>query len=136
MHESGKSINLCIIKSRFEFQLYQVIARKFGTDCIIFPRTGFLHLGKENNIYILTVPSKVYEFNVINEKSVNVSTMTTLANDKKMLIVEAKQAGVSDVSIRTEESLYQVRFVVGPDFQDESDDLIMIDIPSVLIGGK
>ena len=56
MHESGKSINLCIIKSRFEFQLYQVIARKFGTDCIIFPRTGFLHLGKENNIYIyLTV---------------------------------------------------------------------------------
>ena len=91
---------------------------------------------KEKNIYILTIPSKVLEFNVINDKSVNVSTMTTLANDKRMLIIEAKQGGVSDVSIRTEKNLYQVRFVVGPDFQDESDDLIMIDLPATLIGGK
>ena len=91
---------------------------------------------KENNIYILTVPSKVYEFNVVNDKSVTVSTMTTLANDKRMLLIEAKQGGVSDVSIRTEEKLYQVRFVVGPNFQDESDDLIMIDLPATLIGGK
>ena len=91
---------------------------------------------KENNIYILTVPSKVYEFNVVNDKSVTVSTMTTLANDKRMLLIEAKQGGVSDVSIRTEENLYQVRFVVGPNFQDESDDLIMIDLPATLIGGK
>ncbi|MBQ8887012.1 MAG: hypothetical protein IJY61_04855 [Candidatus Gastranaerophilales bacterium] len=91
---------------------------------------------KENNIYILTVPSKVLEYNVVNEKSVNVSTMTTLANEKRMLLIEAKQGGVSDVSIRTEENLYQVRFVVGPDFQDESDDLIMIDLPATLIGGK
>ena len=91
---------------------------------------------KENNVYILTIPSKVYEFNVVNEKTVNVSTLTTLTNDKRMLLVEAKKDGVSDVSIRTEEKLYQVRFVVGPDFQEESEDLIMIDLPSVLIGGK
>ena len=91
---------------------------------------------KEKNTYILTIPSKVYEFNVVNEKTVNVSTLTTLANDKRMLLVEAKQGGVSDVSIRTEEKLYQIRFVVGPEFQDESDDLIMIDLPSVLLGGN
>ena len=113
--------------------LFFSVSNAFGT--LSETDVNLLNL-KEKNTYILTIPSKVYEFNVVNEKTVNVSTLTTLANDKRMLLVEAKQGGVSDVSIRTEEKLYQIRFVVGPEFQDESDDLIMIDLPSVLIGGK
>lgn len=91
---------------------------------------------KEKNVYMLTLPEKVQEFNVINEKSINITPITSLTDDKKNLIVEAKKDGVSDVSIRTENSLYQIRFVIGPEFQIESNDLIMIDLPSVLIGGK
>lgn len=91
---------------------------------------------KEKNVYMLTLPEKVQEFNIINEKSINITPITSLTDDKKNLIVEAKKDGVSDVSIRTENSLYQIRFVIGPEFQIESNDLIMIDLPSVLIGGK
>ena len=91
---------------------------------------------KEKSVYMLEFPSKVCEFNIVNEKSVNITPMTSLSNDKKMMIVEAQSSGVSDVSIRTEDTLYQFRFVVGPEFQDESKDLIMIDLPSVLLGGN
>lgn len=91
---------------------------------------------KEKNVYMLTLPEKVKEFNIMNEKSINITPITSINNDKRILIVEAKGDGVSDVSIRTENSLYQIRFVIGPEFQIESTDLIMIDLPSVLIGGK
>lgn len=90
---------------------------------------------KEKNVYVLTFPSKINEFNITNEKCVGVSAMTTIYNDKKMLFIDAKQDGVSDVSIRTSEHLYQLRFVVGPEFQDNSKDIIMLDLPSVLLGG-
>ena len=85
---------------------------------------------------MLEFPSKVCEFNVVNEKSINITPMTSLSNDKKMVVIEAQKSGVSDVSIRTEDSLYQLRFVVGPEFQDASKDLLMIDLPSVLLGGN
>ncbi len=62
--------------------------------------------------------------------------LTSLSNDKKMIVIEAQKSGVSDVSVRTESTLYQLRFVIGPEFQDESKDLIMIDLPSVLLGGN
>lgn len=91
---------------------------------------------KEKNVYMLSLPEKVQEFNIVNEKSINITPITSLTDDKKNLIVEAKKDGVSDVSIRTENSLYQIRFIIGPEFQIESNDLIMIDLPSVLIGGK
>lgn len=91
---------------------------------------------KEKNVYMLSLPEKVQEFNIVNEKSINITPITSLTDDKKNLIVEAKKDGVSDVSIRTENSLYQIRFIIGPEFQIESSDLIMIDLPSVLIGGK
>lgn len=91
---------------------------------------------KEKSIYMLTLPEKLQEFNIVNEKSVDITPMTSIVNDKKILIVEAKKDGVSDVSIRTENALYQMRFVVGPEFQVESNDLVMIDLPSVLVGGK
>lgn len=91
---------------------------------------------KEKSVYMLSFPARVCEFNIVNEKSVNITPMTSLSNDKKMVVVEAQQSGVSDVSVRTEDTLYQFRFVVGPKFQDESKDLIMIDLPSVLLGGN
>lgn len=91
---------------------------------------------KEKSVYMLSFPARVCEFNIVNEKSVNITPMTSLSNDKKMVVVEAQQFGVSDVSVRTEDTLYQFRFVVGPKFQDESKDLIMIDLPSVLLGGN
>ena len=91
---------------------------------------------KEKSVYMLEFPSKVCEFNVVNEKSINITPMTSLSNDKKMVVIEAQKSGVSDVSIRTEDSLYQLRFVVGPEFQDASKDLLMIDLPSVLLGGN
>lgn len=91
---------------------------------------------KEKSIYMLTLPEKVKEFNIVNEKSVDITPMTSLTNDKKILIVEAKKNGVSDVSVRTENILYQMRFVIGPEFQVESNELIMIDLPSVSMGGK
>ena len=91
---------------------------------------------KEKNVYMLEFPSKVCAFNIVNEKAINITPLTSLSNDKKMIVVEAQKSGVSDVSIRTEEKLYQLRFVIGPEFQDDSKDLIMIDLPSVLIGGN
>ena len=91
---------------------------------------------KEKSVYMLEFPSKVCEFNVVNEKSINITPMTSLSNDKKMVVIEAQKSGVSDVSIRTEDSLYQLRFVVGPEFQDASKDLLMRDLPSVLLGGN
>ena len=91
---------------------------------------------KEKNVYMIEFPSKVCEFNITNEKSINITPLTSLSNDKKMIVIEAQKSGVSDVSVRTESTLYQLRFVIGPEFQDESNDLIMIDLPSVLLGGN
>ena len=91
---------------------------------------------KEKSVYMLSFPTKVCEYNIVNENSVNITPMTSLSNDKKMVVIEAQKSGVSDVSIRTEDTLYQLRFVVGPEFQDDSKDLITIDIPSILLGGN
>lgn len=91
---------------------------------------------KEKNVYMLSFPTKVCEFNIANEKTITITPMTSLSNDKKMVVIEAQKSGVSDVSIRTEDTLYQLRFVVGPKFQDESKDLIMIDLPAMLLGGN
>lgn len=91
---------------------------------------------KEKSVYMLSFPTKVCEFNIVNENYVNITPMTSISNDKKLVVIEAQKSGVSDVSIRTEDTLYQFRFVVGPEFQDESKDLIMIDLPSILLGGN
>ena len=121
---------------RFFLLLLTVLSFVLPTNAELSDNSVNLFNLKEKSVYMLEFPSKVCEFNIVNEKSLSITPLTSLSNDKKMIVVEAQKSGVSDVSIRTEEKLYQLRFVIGPEFQDDSKDLIMIDLPSVLIGGN
>lgn len=121
---------------RFFLLLLTVLSFVQPTNAELSDNSVNLFNLKEKSVYMLEFPSKVCEFNIVNEKSLSITPLTSLSNDKKMIVVEAQKSGVSDVSIRTEEKLYQLRFVIGPEFQDDSKDLIMIDLPSVLIGGN
>ena len=121
---------------RFFLLLLTVLSFVLPTNAELSDNSVNLFNLKEKSVYMLEFPSKVCEFNIVNEKAVSITPLTSLSNDKKMIVVEAQKSGVSDVSIRTEEKLYQLRFVIGPEFQDDSKDLIMIDLPSVLIGGN
>ena len=121
---------------RFFLLLLTILSLVQPTNAELSDNSVNLFNLKEKSVYMLEFPSKVCEFNIVNEKAVSITPLTSLSNDKKMIVVEAQKSGVSDVSIRTEEKLYQLRFVIGPEFQDDSKDLIMIDLPSVLIGGN
>ena len=121
---------------RFFLLLLTILSLVQPTNAELSDNSVNLFNLKEKSVYMLEFPSKVCEFNIVNEKAVSITPLTSLSNDKKMIVIEAQKSGVSDVSIRTEEKLYQLRFVIGPEFQDDSKDLIMIDLPSVLIGGN
>ena len=121
---------------RFFLLLLTVLSFVLPTNAELSDNSVNLFNLKEKSVYMLEFPSKVCEFNIVNEKSLSITPLTSLSNDKKMIVIEAQKSGVSDVSVRTESSLYQLRFVIGPEFQEESKDLIMLDLPSVLLGGN
>lgn len=85
---------------------------------------------KENNMYILDVDSPVKKINVSDKNIVNVTPVTSLSNEKRQVFIEADKSGVCDVVLTTDMDTYQIRFVSGPVFQYNGNELIQLDIPS------
>ena len=81
-------------------------------------------------MYVLNLDSSVKSISVSNKEIVNVSTITSLENEKKQLFVEANDDGVCDVVVTTNAGIYQIRFISGPIFQDDKKELTEIDIPT------
>lgn len=91
---------------------------------------------KEKNIYLLDLDSSVKEINISDESLLNITPVTSITNDRKQLFIEAEKDGVCDVQITTESKEYRLRFITGPVFQDNKDNLTQIDLPGMLIKGQ
>lgn len=86
---------------------------------------------KENSMYILSLKSKALNVNV-NDNKINVYPIVSIENDGKQIFVDAKKSGVFDVSIKTEKEDYQIRFIVGSTFEQITDDITLLDVPTVV----
>lgn len=84
---------------------------------------------KTKNMYLLDVDSTVKNINISNKNIVNVIPITSLYNDKKQLFIEANDNGICDVILTTDLNAYQIRFISGPNFQDNKVGLTEIDLP-------
>ena len=86
---------------------------------------------KESNMYILNLKSRALNID-ISDKKINVYPITSIENDGKQIFIDAKNSGVYDVNIKTEKDNYQIRLVVGSTFEQITDDLTLLDIPTVV----
>ena len=91
---------------------------------------------KVKNMYILSLNSKA--LNIINDKKslLDIYPITSIENDGKEIFIDAKNAGVYDVDIQTEKDDYKLRIIIGSTFEDDIDDLTLIDLPIKFGGNK
>ena len=87
-------------------------------------------------MYILSLNSKA--LNIINDKKslLDIYPITSIENDGKEIFIDAKNAGVYDVDIQTEKDDYKLRIIIGSTFEDDIDDLTLIDLPIKFEGNK
>ena len=91
---------------------------------------------RENNAYLLNLTDKVENIDNTAEQDLRITPVTSLLNDNKQLVIEANKTGVFDVTLRTSENVYKIRFVTGTQFQSETDELCLLDIPESYSGGE
>lgn len=84
---------------------------------------------QRGNSYIINLESKAQKIDVSACQSVKVLPVTSLYQDGKQLFIEAIADGVCDVNVSTAENTYKIRFVTGPVFQENNDDILLVDIP-------
>ena len=85
---------------------------------------------KSDSMYILDIDSPVQNIDISDKNIVNITLITSIYNSKKHLFIEANNNGVCDVILTTEGNAYQLRFISGPQFQDNKIGLTQIDIPT------
>ena len=86
---------------------------------------------QKNNAYILNLESKAEKINISDKAIIKIIPVNSIYEDKKQLFIEAIENGVCDVEVKTTENNYKLRFVTGPIFQDNNDDISIVDIPSL-----
>lgn len=111
------------------FLLIFLLTSLNGNCSLLNHEINILNL-KENNMYVLDLDSSVKNIHISNKNIVNVMPITSILNDKKQLFIEANTSGVCDVVLTTDIDSYQLRFISGPEFQDNRKDLTLIDIPT------
>lgn len=109
--------------------LMLLITAQIGNCSLLNKEINIFNL-KSDSMYILDVDSSVKNINISNKNIVNIIPITSILNDKKQLFVEAKKDGVCDVVLTTDTDVYQIRFIAGPNFQDDKVGLTEVDIPS------
>ncbi len=85
---------------------------------------------QKDNMYIINLESKAINVDVSDSEIIKILPVTSIYEDKKQLFIEALENGVCDVIVTTSDSNYKIRFVTGPVFQDNSNDILPLDIPS------
>lgn len=90
---------------------------------------------KENSMYILNLKSKALNIN-LNGNKIDVYPITSLTSNGKEIFIDAKKSGVYDVSIETEKEDYKIRFIIGSTFEQITDDLTLVDVPTVGNGNR
>lgn len=101
---------------------------QIGNCSLLDREVNILNL-KENNMYVLDLDVSVKNIQVSNRNIINVMPITSIANEKNQLFIEANKSGVCDVILTTDSNSYQLRLISGPNFQDNRNDLTLIDIP-------
>ena len=91
---------------------------------------------KEKNMYILTLKSRALNINNDKKSLIDIYPITSIENDGKEIFIDAKNAGVYDVDIQTEKDDYKLRIIIGSTFEDDIDDLTLIDLPIKFEGDK
>ncbi len=87
---------------------------------------------KSKNMYMLDLDTSAEKIKISDKSILNIFPITTIENDKKQLFIEAENDGVCDVIITSNNKDYKLRFITGPFFQDNKDNLTLIDIPEVI----
>ncbi len=84
---------------------------------------------KKNSSYILNLETKAEKINVSDNKLLNIVPVTSIYNDGKQIFIDAIENGVCDVDLKTSESSYKIRFITGPNFEDNNGDIVLVDMP-------
>ena len=87
---------------------------------------------KKDGMYLFNLESNVEKIDVSDSKIVNVTPIVSVESNGRQLFVEANDTGVCDVLIKTQDKEYKLRFIAGNVFEDEKDDLTIVDLPAVM----
>ncbi len=85
---------------------------------------------KEGSTYLVIVDSPAQSFTISNPGILDIQVDTTLENERQQLIIQAKNDGVTLLSIKTEDENYDYKITVG-DLSNlgSNDNFIEIDAP-------
>ena len=89
---------------------------------------------KINNLYLLDIDGKSEDIQVSNEDIIKIEPLTLISNNSHQLVIDTYNTGICDVGIKTENKNYKIRFIIGSIFDEETDKLTRIDMPSVFNG--
>ena len=109
--------------------LFLFMATQTGNCALVKNDINLFNL-KTKNMYLLNIDSRVKNINISNKDIVNITPITSIYNNRKQLFVEANNNGICDVILTTDSDTYQIRFISGPKFQDNKEELTQIDLPS------
>ena len=86
---------------------------------------------KEKNMYLLDLKEKTIKIDVSDNNLINITPLTSINSDGRLLFVNSNKTGVCDVQITTVKDEYKIRFVSGTVFEDTNENLIKVDIPEI-----
>lgn len=87
---------------------------------------------KSKNMYLLDLETSAEKIEISDKNILNIFPITTITNEKKQLFIETEKNGVCDVIITSNNENYKLRFITGPFFQDNKENLTLIDIPEII----
>ncbi len=87
---------------------------------------------KSKNMYLLDLETSAEKIEISDKNILNIFPITTIDNNKKQLFIETEKDGVCDVIITSNNQNHKLRFITGPYFQDNKENLTPIDIPEII----